>query len=279
MQKRPEPSSFVFKPSLESDLDQNLQKKIKHSVLKLRLQECKAKIQAMDKFRLARLKWLKKIQSRGIQSSVDMVSARMGRSSVLLGGGVVRRQLYARSEEDIHRIIAQIGDTREDRINALAAEIPSPNKLFIPPAAFLIQNPESYFEEKQLRNHWTIEDEQMFMNLYKEHVKDFKKISIEMSKTQGQVVCFYYLNKHRLQLKKFIKTHRRLKNLERKKKWTNSEIDLLKRAVLEHGKQNLQLISDQVKTKTPEQCHAWIQTHLKPNRRKSKEFDEKMEID
>jgi hypothetical protein len=210
------------------------------------------------------------------------------------------REIYARSEEDVHRLIQQIEDSKEERINRLATDIPDlvfdlqerrerDKKLrqtysgrevddilkrefgsatvqeFL--GAKLIENPASYFSEKRLQRCWAIEEEEQFIQSYMDHSKDFGKLAQDIgTKTTGQVVAYYYLNKHRLQLKKLHKKHRRMRMIEKNgrsttSRWSMQETELIKAAILDFGREDIKSISDRVKSKTTEQCKNWLHNH------------------
>ncbi|KAI9190307.1 hypothetical protein H9P43_001741 [Blastocladiella emersonii ATCC 22665] len=219
-----------------------------------------------------------------------------------------RELLYARSEEDVARMIQQIEDSKDERVHRLATAVPDllvdlptrheraaklaqnypPKEVaevlreefgdyFLPdiPGAKFIEDPVAYYAEKRLQRAWLPCEERRFFFGFLDHFKDFRKIADDVgTRSIAQCIAFYYVNKHRLQLKKEYKKFRRAKHMGGaatylpaalargpNARWSAQETDAIKAAVTELGRDDLPGLAARVKSKTADQCKAWLYNH------------------
>lgn len=197
--------------------------KNKELALKLRYKKLHDKWKRRDQFLTSKANDEKFAQMDLNGNSDNDSSKRVTRSrrAGLFNGDAVR------SEAELNEILERLGSSAEgidlsDRVATIPPMILDPNEKEF--TKFdnrnnIIENPTVYFVMNANSDVWDEKEEELFIQGYLQHPKQFGKIS-EYVKTKNQTQCvlFYYLNKKRLHFKDLLNKGRRYANVGRRRK-------------------------------------------------------------
>ena len=140
-----------------------------------------------------------------------------GSSSRSRRGGEVGSFDVVRSEEEMNAVLAQLEEQekREKRLNNDGAKLPpmylEPMRSLIPrlnPRNGFIEDPIALEKERKRRIHWEEREMTTFYDKFMQYPKNFRKIASFLDfKTERDCVSYYFLNKHKLDLKRKLRTH------------------------------------------------------------------------